>query len=554
MKPPEKDPRSAQDFCSDDPAQLRVDAKRYRFLTETISDVIWTMDLDQRITYTSPSIEPLTGYTVEEMKQMELREILAPESFALAREILLEELRLEYQPDLESSPSRTLDLNLVRKNGSTLWCEAKMGFLRDEGGRPTGVLGLARDISDWREAQEALVESEERLRRAQRLEAVGQLSGGIAHDFNNLLTVILGNIELMLHELPTEGGLHNHAREINHAAERAAALTRQLLAFSRKQMMMPEILDLNQVIGEMKDMLTGLMGEGIDVSFDLQPSLAKIKVDPSQIELVLVNLALNARDAMVDTGRLVIETANARLDSAQISEETEVEDGPYVLLAVTDSGTGIDPDVQAKIFEPFFSTKGVGRGTGLGLSTVYGIVKQSQGYIWVTSRPQQGCRFEIYLPVHEAPIVEESDNLRGERDTVHSPTVLVVEDEDSVRTLTRRVLENRGLTVLEASRAGLAMEILEDTHQRIDLLLTDVIMPGMSGTQLAREAAELRPELEILFMSGHHEEMLNQRAGIEISQKLLRKPFTPAQLLAAIDQSLANSGILSPAVSEGPMG
>ena len=548
INPATKSP--AADRASDaGDTQVRVDAERYRFLTETVSDVIWTMDLDQRITYVSPSIQPLTGYAVEEMENMELREVLAPESFALAREILLEELRLEYQPDQEPARARTLDLRLVRKNGSTLWCEAKMSFLRDSRGRPKGVLGVARDISSWRDAQEALVDSEEKLRRAQRLEAVGQLAGGVAHDFNNLLTVILGNIELLLNELSSENPLRSQAHEISKAAERAAGLTRQLLAFSRKQMMIPEVLDLNSVVGEMSSMLSGLVGESIEVSLDLYPALASVKVDPTQIELALVNLALNARDAMPDGGRLVIETSNSELDATRATDDFEVLAGPYVVLAVTDSGEGISIEDQAKIFEPFFTTKSVGQGTGLGLSTVYGIVKQSRGYIWVSSRPGQGTRFEIYLPRAEdlpgsasEPLEETENSAKG--------TVLVVEDEASVRTLTCRVLEQNGYRVLEAHRAGLALEVLRDPAEQVDLLLTDVIMPGMSGTQLAREATRVRPDLAVLFMSGHNEEMLNQRVGLKISSNLLRKPFTPDQLVSAVRPYLGSKASIPPLLED----
>lgn len=519
-------------------SKLRISAERYRFLTDTITDVIWTMDLDQRITYVSPSIRPLTSYSVEEMHMMELREILAPESFALVREILLEELRLEYQPDLEPSRARTVDLKLVRKDGSTVWCEARMSFLRDHRGRPKGVLGVARDISSWREAQEALVATEDRLRRAQRLEAVGQLAGGVAHDFNNLLTVIIGNVELILKELTSGDVLRAQADEISKAADRAAALTRQLLAFSRKQLMMPKVLNLNAVVEDMASMLRGLIGENIELRLDLYPALARVKADPSQIELVLVNLAVNARDAMSEGGRLVIETGNAHLDPRQGESDFTVVEGPYVMLAITDSGKGIDPSDQAKIFEPFFTTKEVGKGTGLGLSTVYGIVKQSGGYIWVTSRPAQGCRFEIYLPRIEAdyPVQQQSDEQRHR--AVGRETVLLVEDEDSVRALSRRILEDAGYQVVEAPRAGVALEVLEDDAQALDLLVTDVIMPGMSGARLSERAAAMRPNLPVLFMSGHSEEMLTRQAGLDSSTNLLQKPFTPEALMAKVREVL----------------
>ena len=519
--------------------QLREQAERYRFLTDTISDVIWTMDLDQRITYVSPSIHPLTGYGIDEMESMELRDLLAPESFALAREILLEELRLEYQADLESSPSRTLDLKLMRKDGSTLWCEAKMSFLRDSHGRPIGVLGVARDISSWREAQEALVASEEKLRRAQRLEAVGQLAGGVAHDFNNLLTVVIGNVELMLNQLQPEDPQRDQAEEISKAAERAAVLTRQLLAFSRRQMMMPEVLDLNGVVERMATMLRGLVGESIELHLDLYPALDQVEIDPSQIELALVNLALNARDAMVEGGRLVIETANTRLASDAGNGDFDVNAGPYVLLAVTDSGKGIDPADQARIFEPFFTTKQVGKGTGLGLSTVDGIVKQRGGYIWVNSRPGQGSRFEIYLPRVERVPLEPDKASQGATSTLPQ-TILLVEDEMSVRTLTRRILQDHGYHVLDVDRGAQALDVLRDRDQRVDLLLSDVVMPGMSGTQLARRAVEIRPELRVLYMSGHSEDMLDRLGDIDLTSPLLQKPFSTADLTSMVRETLTD--------------
>ena len=524
-----------------DERRIRLDAQRYRFLSETIADVIWTMDLNQHITYASPSILSLTGYTVEEVQRMELREILAPESFALAREILLEELRLEYQTDHEPSHTRTLDLNLVRRDGSTLWCEAKMSFLRDEVGRPEGVLGVARDITSWREAQDALAASEERLQQAQRLEAVGQLAGGIAHDFNNLLTVIIGNAELMLSELTADDPLRGQTADIRRAADRAAGLTRQLLAFSRKQMMLPKLLDLNHVVEEIDAMIRGLVGENIEIAMDLYPALAQIRADPSQIELVLVNLAVNARDAMPQGGRLVIETANAQLDADRSRGEFDVVEGPYVLLAVTDSGIGIELEDQDKIFEPFFTTKEVGKGTGLGLATVYGIVKQSGGYIFVSSRPQRGTRFEIYLPAVVTAGSSTDEGSLPESDPRQAETILVVEDEPGVRALTRRVLEEHGYAVLEAPGGATALEVLRDRDLQIDLLLSDVIMPGMSGTRLAAAARELRPDLAVLFMSGHNEEMLDRHDGIEGDAPLIVKPFSPEDLLDRVGRTLRRS-------------
>jgi len=511
-------------------AATRIDAERYRFLTETISDIIWTMDLEQQITYVSGSIKPIMGYEVKEVEAMALGDLLAPESFALARETLLEELRLDKDSGRDSPRVRTLDLKLVRRGGSTIWCEARLSLLRDTSGKPIGILGVARDISTWREAQEALVESEERLRRAQRLEAVGQLAGGIAHDFNNLLTVIIGNTELMLKELPPGDLLLSHADEVSKAADRAASLTRQLLAFSRKQMMVPKVLDLNTVVREMMTMLRGLLGETVELKVSLFPALGRVKADPSQIELALVNLAVNARDAMSEGGRLVIETANAHLDPGQGKGDFTVIEGPYVMLAVSDSGKGIEEAQQEKIFEPFYTTKEVGKGTGLGLSTVYGIVKQSNGYIWLHSKPQEGARFEIYLPRVEGAQAEEGISHKVEHVSIGDERILLVEDEPSVRSLTKRILKSKGYFVDEAASGARALEILGDSSRVYDLLLSDVIMPGMSGATLAQRAVDMRPSLKVLFISGHSDDMLTRHGRLDSPSNFLEKPFTSAGL------------------------
>lgn len=518
--------------------QLRQSEERYLLLTEAISDVIWTMDLDQQITYVSPSVRRLLGYEPGAVPGLDLSQLLAPGSFPLARDTLLEELRFEQEIETGNSRTRTLDLELVHKNGSPLWCEVKMTLLRDNQGRPKAVLGVARDISSWKDAQEALVESEERLRRAQRLEAVGQLAGGIAHDFNNLLTVIIGNVELMARELSPRDELRGQIDEVSKAARRAASLTRQLLAFSRKQMMVPEVLTFNTVVCDMTNMLRRLVGENIELETELEPELDWVKADPSQLELVLVNLAVNARDAMPDGGRLTIETANERLDPSYSDGNYEVIEGPYSMLAVTDTGRGIPTHDQSRIFEPFFTTKEVGKGTGLGLSTVYGIVKQSGGYIWVDSEPNKGTRFRIYLPridkatTQERPVTEQ---------TRHSPgteTILLVEDEDGVRSLASKILESIGYRVIAAANGDQALRLLDGMQDPLHLLLTDVIMPGMSGAKLAEEAMAARPDLRVLFVSGHSDDVLTHHGELDPETNFLEKPFTPDGLANKVREVL----------------
>lgn len=514
--------------------KLRQSEERYLLLTEAIADVLWTMDLDQQITYASPSVRSLLGYHPDELPGIDLSQLLAAESFPLARDTLLEELRFESEVASDSPRTRTLDLELVHKDGTHLWCEVKMTLLRDENQKPKGVLGVARDISSWKDAQEALVESEERLRRAQRLEAVGQLAGGIAHDFNNLLTVIIGNVELMTRELSPGDDLREQTEEVSKAARRAASLTRQLLAFGRKQMMVPEVLTFNTVVCDMSNMLRRLVGESIELETRLEPELDWVKADPSQLELVLVNLAVNARDAMPAGGRLTIETANQRLDPSFSDGDYDVVEGPYAMLAVTDTGRGISTEDQSRIFEPFFTTKEIGKGTGLGLSTVYGIVKQSGGYIWVDSEPDKGTRFRIYLPRIDRNVGQHRPHAENSGRTPGTETILLVEDEDGVRSLAGRVLENSGYRVIAAANGQQALEILDQIEAPLHLLLTDVIMPGMSGAKLAAEASATRPDLKVLFISGHSDDVLTHHGELDPDTNFLEKPFTPGALVKKV--------------------
>ncbi len=518
--------------------KLRQSEERFLLLTGAISDVIWTMDLDQQLTYASPSVWRLLGYRPDELPGVDLGQLLAADSFPLARDTLLEELRFENEVETGLSRTRTLDLELVAKNGTPLWCEVKMTLLRDEKRRPTGILGVARDISSWKDAQEALVESEERLRRAQRLEAVGQLAGGIAHDFNNLLTVIIGNVELMARQLSPRDDLRGQIDEVSKAARRAASLTRQLLAFSRKQMMVPEVLTFNTIVCDMSNMLRRLVGESIELETELDPQLDWVKADPSQLELVLVNLAVNARDAMPDGGRLTIETANVRLDPSFSDGNYEVIEGPYSMLAVTDTGRGIPTNDQSRIFEPFFTTKEVGKGTGLGLSTVYGIVKQSGGYIWVDSEPSKGTRFRIYLPRIEKADTHERPAAELEGQSPGTENILLVEDEDGVRALACKILENSGYHVTTAENGAQALRILDGMQEPLHMLLTDVVMPGLSGAKLAEAALAARPDLKVLFISGHSDDVLTHHGELDPETNFLEKPFTPDALANKVRQVL----------------
>ena len=391
------------------------------------------------------------------------------------------------------------------------------------------IIAILRDITERKFL-------EKQLRQTQKMEAVGQLSGGIAHDFNNLLGVIIGYSEILEQRLPQNDPLRKECGQIKKAGESAASLTRQLLAFSRQQVLEPKILDLNDIVRHVETMLRRLIGEDIDLKATLGPALGCIKADQSQIEQVIMNLAVNARDAMPQGGKLMIETARVDLDEEYARLHPPQKPGPYVLLAVADTGIGMDAETQSRIFEPFFTTKELGKGTGLGLSTVYGIVRQSGGHIWVYSEPGQGTTFKIYLPRigqsvrREKPAIGLTDSLRG------TETILLVEDEDALRELTRTLLEGDGYTVLAAERPEKAIEIAVRHSGPIHLMLTDMVMPGMNGRVLAANLAAIRPALKVVYMSGYTG--FTHPGLADSGVPLLAKPFTRDGLLRKLHEVL----------------
>jgi nitrogen-specific signal transduction histidine kinase/ActR/RegA family two-component response regulator len=404
--------------------------------------------------------------------------------------------------------------------------------IEDASGMLIGFSKIARDITE----QKSL---EAQLRHSQKMEGVGQLAGGIAHDFNNLLTVINSYSAMVLDELDFSNPFARKGLEqIKEAGYRAASLTRQLLMFSRQQVLEPKVLDLNEVVSNTAKLLRRLIGEDITQVLCLHPALGRVKIDPGQLEQVIMNLAVNARDAMSGGGQLTIETNNVELDQAYARTHALVEPGPYVMLAVSDTGCGMDAVTQARIFEPFFTTKGVGKGTGLGLATVDGIVRQSGGNLWVSSEVGTGTTFRIYLPrVEQTSELPESgaaqaELLRG------SETVLLVEDEDMVRALAQAILERCGYHVLTAGNGQAALRFAQESQGPIHLLLTDTIMPVMNGPELAKQLRSIRPETKVLFMSGYTDKVIAYTAALEPGTAFLQKPFTPQTLTQKVHEVL----------------
>jgi len=420
-----------------------------------------------------------------------------------------------------------------RKDGTLYEEDAVISPVRDPSGQVVNYVGVKRDVTEVRRM-------EERLRQSQKMEAVGRLAGGVAHDFNNLLTAISGYSDLLLHRLPAYSTLRRDVEEIRRAGDRAAGLTRQLLAFSRRQVLQPRILDLNAVVTTMERMLRRLIGEDIELSTDLSPSLGHVKADPGQLEQVIVNLVVNARDAMPDGGRITIGTIDVDLSPSYSNAHPGVRPGPHVLLSVTDTGLGMSDETQAHLFEPFFTTKERGKGTGLGLATVYGIVQQSGGHIRVNSAAGSGATFLIYLPRVET----RGDDVPGaDRPFLPHPspgteTVLLVEDEEVVRRLAREILINNGYQVLDAGNGREALLISEAHRGEIHLLLTDVVMPRLGGRELVERIRPLRPDMRILYMSGYTDDAILRHGVLEEEVPFLQKPFTSEALARKVREVL----------------
>lgn len=509
---------------------LRDSEAHYRLLFESNPFPMWVYDLETlSFLAINEAAVNCYGYSREEFLSMTIRDIRP----------------LEDVPALLDNVSRVAsgqeDAGAWRhrkKDESVIDVEITSYPLKFNG--RLAELVLASDITMRKETEEALRRSEEQLRQAQKMEAVGKLAGGVAHDFNNLLTIINGHASLSLRRLNQDDPLYRKLEMIQTAGERAASLTRQLLAFSRKQIMQPKVLDLNHVIFETNKMLQRLIGEDIDLLIGLMPDLGKVKADPGQIEQVLMNLSVNARDAMPKGGKLTIETHNVYIDESYASRHVSVSPGRYVMLAVSDTGCGMAASTRERIFEPFFTTKEVGRGTGLGLSTVYGIVKQSGGNIWVYSEVGQGTTFKIYLPCIDSPNEEFKVMTDDAQASTGTETVLLVEDEEMVRNMTREILLESGYQVLEAKHGHDALLVAERHDGPIHLMLSDVVMPQMSGRELAEQLSPKRREMKVLYMSGYTDDAIVHHGVLDEGMAFIEKPFTPNGLTRKLREVLSS--------------
>ena len=624
---------------------LRESERNFRMLANNVTDVIWSMDMNLKYTYISPSVKKLRGYTPEEAMQLPLEKTFTPESCQKVIQIVAEELAREGSPGVDPARSIFLELDTIQKNGSVIPIEVNASFLRDEAGAPTGIIGTTRDITERKQSETALKESEARFKalhnasfggivihdkgrilecnkglseitgyayqeligmdglllisddtrqnvidniytgyekhyevkgvrkngeiypvrlearnipyqgknvrvvefrdltdikrvekekenlesqllQSQKMEAVGKLAGGVAHDFNNMLSVIIGHAGLAMDEMDPAHPLYARLKNIKNAGERSAELTRQLLAFARKQTIAPKALNLNKTVDGMIEMLQRLIGEDIDLGWKPDKDIWLVEMDPSQIDQILVNLCVNARDAIADVGKVTIETVNVKLDASYGMEHAGILPGDYVLLTVSDNGCGMDTTTQAHIFEPFFTTKETGKGTGLGLSTVYGVVKQNNGFINVCTEPGQGCTFEIYFPRHLSGKLCVEDKGRLQPDASGNETILLVEDEPAILEITTKMLDGLGYNVVGAKTPGEAIRFAQKYGGEIHLLLADVVMPEMNGRNLANNILACCPGLKILFMSGYTADVIAHHGVLDEGVNFIQKPFS----------------------------
>ncbi len=489
--------------------------EQYRLIVEGIPHLVWVSRPDGATEYWNGRYRQYTGVSLTEARGSGWQRVIHPDDLPTTTR--------DWDHSLSSGEPCYIEQRIRRADGTYRWHSTRAVPLRDGRGQIVRWLGTCTDIDEQKRL-------EEQLRQAQKMEAIGQLAGGVAHDFNNLLCIINGYSDLVYGALRPDDPLRDLVDEIRKAGERSASLTRQLLAFSRKQVIAPKVLDLNSAVLDLEKMLRRVIGEDIDLATRLAPSLGSIKADPCQIEQVLLNMVVNARDAMPRGGKLTIETQNVNLDESFAQTHSEVHPGPFVRLAVSDTGCGMTPEVKARIFEPFYTTKGQGKGTGLGLATVFGIVKQGGGHIEVYSEPGIGTTFKVYFPVVQGAVSTRKSRAGTSPGARGSETILLVEDDEGVRTLTRHLLQGDGYSVLVAREGEEALRICRGRREPIDLLVSDVVMPGLGGRQLSEQLLLLHPEMKVLFLSGYTDDAVVRHGVLEEEANFLQKPFSPSAL------------------------
>jgi PAS domain S-box-containing protein len=498
---------------------LRESEEKHRTIIETIEDGYFEVDIAGNFTFLSESLCRMLGHSKDEMISTNYRQYTDQEN----GERLYQAFNKVYRT---GEAIKGFGCEVIPQDRTKLFSEVSVSLIKDSKGQPIGFRGIARDVTERKRAEDEKATLQEELRQSQKMEAIGVLAGGIAHDFNNLLTLVGGYCQLSLLELKEGDPLRGNIEEIKTAADRATSLTRQVLAFSRRQVLDMRVLDLNAIITDMEKMLRRVIGEDIELVTFLADKLGTVKTDPGWIEQVIMNLAVNARDAMPSGGKLIIETVNAELDESHARSHVVGKPGRYVKLSVSDTGKGMAPEVREHLFEPFFTTKEKGKGTGLGLSTVYGIVKQSEGNIWVYSEPGLGSTFNIYLPRMDEPLEETRKKVTSGELLRGGETILVVEDEENVRRLAVRILERQGYTVLEASCVNDALTLCKECKEPIHMILTDVVMPEMSGPQLAEQLVSLLPKIKVLYMSGYTDNAIFHQGVLKDGVNYIQKPFT----------------------------
>jgi PAS domain S-box-containing protein len=515
---------------------LQASEQRFRRITESMTDLVAEADRDARYRYVSPSFRTVLG--------LEPASLVGSWAFERIHADDLPRVQAVYAAALAERVPGNVEYRYRHADGRWVWLQASGRIITNASGEPDGFVVASRDITERRRAESEKEALQAQLLQAQKMESIGRLAGGVAHDFNNMLGVIMGHVELALEDADAALPIHADLREIQHAAERSADLTRQLLAFARKQTVSRRVLDLNEAVAATVKMLRRMIGESVDLAWHPAENPLPVNVDPSQIDQLLANLCVNARDAIASTGHVAIETRPVSLDAQYCADHPGFVPGDYALLAISDDGVGMDRETQARLFEPYFTTKKVGKGTGLGLATVYGIVKQNSGFIDVSSEPGHGTTFAIYLPRLDAmsssvaAVVETLPTDQMERDRGGRETILLVEDEAAILKLASRMLESKGYCVLSASTPAQAIALAAQHPDEIHLLITDVVMPEMNGRELAERLQQRHPTLRRLFMSGYTADVIARHGVLDAGVHFVQKPFSVADLALKVREAL----------------